>query len=145
MLKTNHKNGNVKVSIIEAGTRVMEWEGDKNLSFPMNVDIRVMTKCSFGMKPDGSSICDFCHESATTDGKECNYEELYEKISILPKGTELAIGANDLTKDFLNFLEKASKKYICSITINQGHVKKNKKIILIPQCIFCLKGSREEQ
>ena len=117
-------NGNAVVNISEKGSRVIVYEDTLELEYPLNIDIRVMTRCSFGEKPDGTpGFCSFCHESAKMLGSECDYEQLKEKISELPQGIELAIGSNELTEGLYQFLIWAKLKgYICNVTVNQGHL-----------------------
>lgn len=124
-------NGNALISIESDGTRTIEYEKELFLQYPLNVDIRVQSKCQFGYNSKtNSAVCSFCHESATTDGAECNYDELFDKIKCLPKGVELAIGCNEFTDSLYDFVEKCSKRgYICNLTINQGMVNKHKKLL----------------
>ena len=125
---SEYKNGNALISIYDDGTRIIKFENELKLEYPLNIDIRVSTQCSFGKKPDGSSgFCTFCHESAKVNGIECNYEKLKEKLNDLPQGIELAIGCNNMTVGLKNFIIWCSfnKKYICNVTINQGHTSKN--------------------
>ena len=125
---SKYENGNALISIFDDGTRYIEFENSLNLDYPLNIDIRVSTQCSFGQKPDGSpGFCTFCHESAKVNGIECNYEKLKEKLNDLPQGIELAIGCNNMTVGLKNFIIWCSfnKKYICNVTINQGHISKN--------------------
>lgn len=126
MLK-KYKNGNANVEIHEDGTRIIEYDGELKLEYPLNIDIRVSTKCSFGQKPNGDYVlCNFCHESAKTDGNECNYDELQNKLRGLPEGIELAIGVNEFTAKLWRFLEWCKiQGFICNITINQGHLKRD--------------------
>nr|DAV67803.1 MAG TPA: hypothetical protein [Caudoviricetes sp.] len=123
-----YQNGNALISIEKDGTRIIEFKDKLQLKYPLNVDIRVSTQCSFGQKSDGShGVCAFCHESAKVNGTECNYEELKSKLEDLPQGIELAIGCNNMTVGLKNFIIWCSfnKKYICNVTINQGHISKN--------------------
>ena len=46
-----YKNGNASVEILENGTRIVEYEDSLNLDYPLNIDIRVSTQCSFGYNP----------------------------------------------------------------------------------------------
>lgn len=126
-----YKNGNGLISIDDDGTRIIEYENNLSLDYPLNIDIRVSTKCSFGKKPNGDlGICSFCHESAKTDGKECEYLYLREKLYELPKGIELAIGANNLTDNLYEFLFWAKcQGYICNLTINQGHIRRDIQLL----------------
>lgn len=124
------KNGNALITIANDGTRTTEWEDQLKLDYPMNVDIRVSNKCAFGKKTDGTAICSFCHESAKFDGEECNYSVLLSKLDF-PAGIELAIGCNHFSDGLYDFVKECTKKgYICNLTINQGHVKRDKQMLL---------------
>lgn len=124
----NYKNGNAEVSIYEDGSRVVEFDGDGlELDYPLNIDIRISNKCSLGYNPKtGRSFCDYCHESARTDGGFCDFYILKEKLEGLPKGIELAIGSNSINEDFIDFLRWCKEQdYICNLTINQMHLKRD--------------------
>lgn len=127
-----YKNGNATVEIKKDGSRIIEYENHLSLDYPLNIDIRVTNKCSFGYNPKtGKAFCSFCHESARTDGKEANYNLLQQKLSDLPKGIELAIGGNEITNDLIDFLKWAKNKgFICNLTINQGHLKRDLEKII---------------
>lgn len=130
MLK-KYNNGNAIVSIDDDGSRVIEYENTLSLTYPLNIDIRVSTQCSFGFNPKtNTAFCDFCHESARTDGSECNYEELQQKLIGLPEGIELAIGANNVTPKLIQFIMWCdSHNYIVNLTINQGHLKRDSEFL----------------
>jgi hypothetical protein len=127
----NYKNGNTLVNLYEDGTRVIQFEDTIELDYPLNIDIRVSTKCAFGLDPNtGKSFCTFCHESARTDGNECDYKALQNKLIGLPKGIELAIGANEVTIELCGFLHWCKAQgYIVNLTINQGHIKRDETTI----------------
>lgn len=116
-----YKNGSAEVTLHDDGTRIIQFEDELKLDYPLNVDIRVSNRCPFGLNPKtGKSSCEFCHESATTNGEECNYEELKHTVDELPKGTEFAIGCNEFTDDLHDFLVWCSDNgYVCNLTINQ--------------------------
>lgn len=121
-----YQNGNATVELFDDGTRVITSPDPSfEFEYPLNLDIRVSTKCSFGRNPkNGKGICDFCHESATTDGKECDYKELMSTLDELPKGIELAIGCNVLTDDLYYFITWCGQRgFIVNLTVNQGHLK----------------------
>lgn len=122
-----YQNGNGFVELHEDGTRVISYEDTLQLEYPLNIDIRVSTKCAFGLDPKtGLSFCDFCHESARTNGNECDYKELQNILYGLPKGIELAIGANEVTVDLCGFIWWCKEQgYIVNLTINQGHIKRD--------------------
>lgn len=129
-LLNTYQNGNATVEIFSDGTRTIEWkDGEElDLDFPLNIDIRLMTKCDFGYNPTtGKSVCSFCHESARTDGEECDYQALLEVLTEanLPAGIELAIGMNDITTGLISFLQSCkSYGWIVNGTINQGALAK---------------------
>lgn len=122
---TTYKNGNSNVEIYEDGTRIITSESSSfNFDYPSNIDIRVSNRCLFGLNPKtNKSFCGFCHEDARTDGVECDYKELKEKLTGLPKGVELAIGCNEFTFELHEFIVW-SKLYgfIVNLTVNQGHI-----------------------
>lgn len=120
-------NGNSIVELFEDGTRVIQFEDQLQLDYPLNIDIRVSSKCAFGYNPKtGKAFCDFCHESARTDGNECDYEKLKEKLIGLPRGIELAIGANNITLNLVGFISWCKLNgYIVNLTVNQGHVRRD--------------------
>lgn len=124
----SYKNGNALIDVFQDGTREIEFpESGMQLDMPLNVDIRVSNQCSFGYNENTkSAICDFCHESAVTSGKECDYGLLQYAVSQLLVGTELAIGCNNLTDGLFDFILWASGQgYIVNLTINQGHTKRD--------------------
>jgi len=127
MLIADYKNGNARVKISETGTREITFEGDLELDYPLNIDIRVSSQCAFGLNPKtGKAFCSFCHEEARTDGSECDYNALMNQLEGLPPGIELAIGGNSLTDNLVKFLAWANRRgYICNLTINQGHVQRD--------------------
>ena len=118
------KNGNAFIEIFEDGTRIIEYPDSLKLDFPLNIDIRVSTQCAFGLNlKTNKSICSFCHESATTEGKEADYSVLKEKLKGLPPGVELAVGVNQFSPGLFDFLDFAkTNQWIVNITVNQGLV-----------------------
>lgn len=122
-----YKNGNASIEIQTDGTRTIEFDETLNLEYPLNIDIRVQSICPLGYNPKtNKAVCSFCHESATTDGNECDYATLLNKLEGLPKGIELAIGCNILTDSFVMFLTECHNMgYICNVTINQLSLKNN--------------------
>jgi hypothetical protein len=121
-----YQNGNAVVEIHDDGTRVITTpDSSFNFDFPLNIDIRVSTKCSFGRNPEtGKGFCGFCHESSTTDGVECDYTALMDKLRHLPSGIELAVGCNHFTSGLYEFILWCSniQGYIVNLTVNQGHL-----------------------
>jgi hypothetical protein len=122
----SYTNGNTRISIFDNGTRHIESDDDVlKLDYPLNIDIRVSTKCSFGLnEKTGKATCSFCHESALVNGKVCDYQALLSALEGLPQGVELAIGANFIDSEFILFLTVCRDKgWICNVTVNQGHLK----------------------
>lgn len=130
-----YQNGNALISIDTDGTRTIDYKDQLILEYPLNIDIRVSNKCSFGLNADtGKAFCSFCHESARTDGFECDFSTLKDKLVGLPKGIELAVGSNELTENLVVFLEwSKSQGYIVNLTINQGHILRD--VERIKHCI----------
>ena len=126
-----YQNGNGLVELHHDGTRVISFEDTLQLEYPLNIDIRVSTACSLGYNPKtGKATCTFCHESARTDGEECDYQELKNKLQGLPKGIELAIGGNKITPELISFLKWAKNEgYICNLTVNQLHMNREKVVL----------------
>ena len=53
------------------------------------------------------STCAFCHESALVDGQECDYGVLQQVLmdAKLPRGTEIALGVNEVTDNLVQFVK----------------------------------------
>ena len=122
-----YQNGNTYIELFDDGTRTIQFDDNIKLDYPLNIDIRVQTKCSFGYDPvNDKTFCGFCHESARVDGVECDYTELSRVLEGLPRGIELAIGSNELTDNLYQFLITCKLNgFICNLTVNQGHLKRD--------------------
>lgn len=126
-----YQNGNGLVELTKDGTRTISFEDTLELDYPLNIDIRVSTACSLGYNPKTKkATCTFCHESARTDGEECDFKLLKDKLQGLPKGIELAIGGNKITLGLIEFLTWAKNEgYICNLTVNQLHMNKERVVL----------------
>lgn len=127
-LIAKYENGNAIVELHSGGTRVITTpETNFIFDYPLNIDIRVSTRCAFGRNPKtGKGVCEFCHESASTVGQECDYNELKATLDELSPGIELAIGCNDLTEGLEEFITWCGQRgFIVNLTVNQGHVKRD--------------------
>lgn len=125
-------NGNSVVSIFEDGTRIVESSQEVlKLEIPLNIDIRVSTQCAFGLnEKTGKAVCSFCHESATTEGQEADFNKLKEILKDLPAGIELAVGVNQFSENLFDFFSFAkSKGWIVNITVNQGLVFRDRSAL----------------
>lgn len=113
-----YNNGNTKVTILDDGTKIREFDNDVHIEHPESIDLKITDYCDLG--------CSYCHESSTKIGKQADLNKLLEIIKDLPAGVELAIGGgNPLSHpNLIDFLQKLKLKGIISnITINQGHLK----------------------
>ncbi len=127
-LIAKYRNGNATVELSDDGTRVITSpDSSFKFEYPLNLDIRVSSKCAFGRNPKtGKGICDFCHESAITNGVECDYRELKHTLDELPSGIELAVGCNELTEGLYDFIRWCGHRgYIVNLTTNQGHLNRD--------------------
>lgn len=127
-----YPNGNAVISLYENGSRTIEYEDTLELEQPLNIDIRVLDRCSNGYNPKtGKAICSWCHESQRTIGDECNYLELKDKLESLSSGIELAIGANEITEGLIDFIKwSKTKGFIVNLTVNQFHINKFSSILI---------------
>lgn len=125
-MKKAYMNGNAEITLHSDGTRIVEFEKDLQLDYPLNLDIRTSSSCSFA-----DNICkDFCHESALVKGKDCDFTLLKNKLRGLPQGIELAVGVNQFTDDLMNFFIWCKLQgYVVNITINQGHLLRDEEYI----------------
>jgi hypothetical protein len=129
----NYTNGNACISLYSCGTRILEAPDNLKLEYPLNIDIRLSQKCSFGMNPrTNKAICSFCHESATTDGADADLEALYRDVlKDLPKGVEIAVGVNHFNSEVIELFRKCKEQgLVVNITVNQGHTRLNKDVLL---------------
>jgi hypothetical protein len=122
---TQGQNGNAFVTLFEDGTREIEYEDELRLEYPLNVDIKLSDRCPFGLDPrTKKSVCDFCHESARTDGQHGDIPSLVYRLTMLPKTTEIAVGINAVTDEVIDFLTRMRNLgYIVNGTVNQGLVQ----------------------
>lgn len=131
-LIADYKNGNASIKLYDDGTRIIESDASElKLAYPLNIDIRISEACAFGKNPKtGKAVCDFCHESATTDGANANLKELGWMLTELPPGIELAVGVNHFTEDVLRFFGvMTSYGYIINATVNQGLIRRDSGVI----------------
>lgn len=124
-----YKNGNADVWLdLRDGTRVIEYPDNEPLTLdtPLNIDIRVSTQCPYGYDTNTKkSTCAFCHESALVDGVECHYGILQQVLidANLPRGTEIALGVNQVTDDLIQFVKNLWKLgLVVNITMNERYI-----------------------
>lgn len=124
-----YKNGNADVWLdLRDGTRIIEYPDNEPLTLetPLNIDIRVSTQCPYGYNANTKkSTCAFCHESALVDGQECDYDRLLQVLTNaeLPRGTEIALGVNEVTDDLIQFVKNLWKLgLVVNITMNERYI-----------------------
>lgn len=106
-----YTNGNANIWLdLRDGTRIIEYPDHQDLTLdtPLNIDIRVSTQCPYGYNTvTQKSTCAFCHESALMNGQECHYGILQQVLidANLPRGTEIALGVNEVTPDLIQFVK----------------------------------------
>lgn len=122
-------NGNASVWLnLQDGTRIIEYPDNERLTLdtPLNIDIRVSTQCPYGYNTNTKkSTCAFCHESALVNGVECHYGVLQQVLmdAKLPRGTEIALGVNQVTDDLVQFVKNLWKLgLVVNITMNERYI-----------------------
>lgn len=124
-----YRNGNAVVTLdLQDGTRIIEYPDNDGLILetPLNIDIRVSTQCPYGYNVETQkSTCAFCHESALVYGQECHYGVLQQVLmdAKLPRGTEIALGVNEVTPDLIQFVKNLWKLgLVVNITMNERYI-----------------------
>lgn len=124
-----YTNGNASVWLdLRDGTRIIEYPDNEPLTLetPLNIDIRVSTQCPYGYNVETQkSTCAFCHESALVSGVECHYGILQQVLmdAKLPRGTEIALGVNQITDDLMQFVKNLWKLgLVVNITMNERYI-----------------------
>ena len=124
-----YANGNANIWLdLRDGTRIIEYPDNEPLTLqtPLNIDIRVSTKCPYGYNVETQkSTCAFCHESALVSGVECHYGILQQVLmdAKLPRGTEIALGVNQITDDLMQFVKNLWKLgLVVNITMNERYI-----------------------
>ena len=124
-----YTNGNANIWLdLRDGTRIIEYPDNEPLTLqtPLNIDIRVSTQCPYGYNVETQkSTCAFCHESALVSGVECHYGILQQVLmdAKLPRGTEIALGVNQITDDLMQFVKNLWKLgLVVNITMNERYI-----------------------
>ena len=124
-----YTNGNANIWLdLRDGTRIIEYPDHQDLTLdtPLNIDIRVSTQCPYGYNTvTQKSTCAFCHESALVNGQECHYGILQQVLidANLSRGTEIALGVNEVTPDLIQFVKNLWKLgLVVNITMNERYI-----------------------
>lgn len=86
-LIAEYQNGNCSVRLYSDGTKEREFEGIPAPVHPESLDVKITNWCDAG--------CSYCHESSTTKGLHGDLGKLYEVLSVLPAGVEIACLSGD--------------------------------------------------
>lgn len=117
-------NGNVKTTLFEDGSKEREYDDFPKPIHPESIDVKITDYCD--------AECSFCHEQSTKNGKHSDLNKLFDVLSVLPGGVEIAIGGgNPLSHpDIILFLQKLkANNIVANITINQKHIKQYNDLI----------------
>jgi hypothetical protein len=124
-----YTNGNANIWLdLRDGTRIIEYPDNEQLTLktPLNIDIRVSTQCPYGYDTTKQkSTCTFCHESALVNGQECDYGILQQVLidANLPRGTEIALGVNEVIRDLIQFVKNLWKLgLVVNVTMNERYI-----------------------
>ena len=111
-----YQNGNYMVYIFEDGTKIRANNLDHfEAAFSENIDLKITNYC------DKQSLCEFCHENSTANGKHGDILN-NPLLQTLHPYTELAIGGGNplMHPDFDAFLKMMSQRHIiCNVTVNE--------------------------
>lgn len=114
-----YKNGNVDVTLLNDGTRILFTEDDYfNFERPLSMDIKITNSCD--------RCCPFCHENSIPNGRHSNINLPFWD-SIKPY-TEVALGGGNVFE--YPYLEELLTKLknnnvIANITVNAAHYRLN--------------------
>ena len=115
----NYINGNCKVTLLEDGTKIREFEDDPKPIFPESIDLKITNYCDAG--------CRFCHEMSTKSGDHGSLNKVLELLRQLPSGVEIAIGGGNPIShpEFENFIISLSGiGLVPNVTINEFHINR---------------------
>lgn len=117
-----YRNGGYEVSIFADGTKVRTTiDASQPPVLPEQMDLKISGWCDAG--------CAWCHEESTTKGIHGNLQKTAELLSVLPAGTEVAIGGGDPLShpDFVWFVRQLrSQGLVPSVTVNGRHFARSR-------------------
>ena len=124
MTMVKYVNGNINVELFDDGTKIRTYTDNPAPEFPENIDVKITNFCD--------QCCPYCHEQSDNKGNHGDLERLFNVISALPAGVEIAIGGgNPLAHpDLIGLLVRLKEKgFIANITVNQNHLHKDVKLV----------------
>ena len=114
-LLTRYKNGNVRVSLFDDGTKIRETFGDEfEPEYPENCDMTIRTVCN--------NRCDYCYMNCSIAGDYADFRK-YDFLNHMFPGMELAINMNFPPHPRLyNFLKQMKDQGVyVNATVNENH------------------------
>jgi len=124
MIMIKYVNGNTNVELFDDGTKIRTYAGNPAPEFPESIDVKITDFCD--------QCCPYCHEQSDSMGNHGDLDRLFNVISELPAGVEMAIGGgNPLAHpNLVKLLIKLKDSgFISNITVNQNHLYKDMKLI----------------
>jgi len=124
MTMVKYVNGNINVELFDDGTKIRTYTDNPAPEFPESIDVKITNFCD--------QCCPYCHEQSDSMGDHGDLDRLFNIISPLPSGIELAIGGgNPLAHpDLIDLLVRLKEKgFIANITVNQNHLHKDVKLV----------------
>ena len=127
-----YDNGNTKVTLLSDGTKIREIPDNEpvSLNHMESMDVKITNNC---LPTSDNPICAFCHEKSGPNGKHADLNKLYNVLSSIPSGVEIAIGGgNPLSHpDLVDFLRKVKAKgLVVNLTVNQKHLKDDGQLLI---------------
>lgn len=121
----SYRNGGFEVTLYADGTKVRQTL-DASLPpvLPEQMDLKITDWCDAG--------CAWCHEQSTPKGQHGDLKATLALLSVLPAGTEIAIGGGDPLShpDFVWFVrELASRGLVPSVTVNGKHFDRHRAVL----------------
>lgn len=117
-------NGNALIYYTGNGNRVIQYSGELDLDYPLNIDIRFSKSCSLGEKCKAKKgYCSHCKDVANAKGSDANTDSLEEVLTELPSGMEITLISNNVTENLIEFVEWCNAhNFLVNLNINQFHV-----------------------
>jgi len=118
MFPIQYDNGNYTVKLHEDGTKErLTYDTFLEASFPESIDLKITNRCDLG--------CPYCYENSVKKGKHANLDKVFNNLSSLPPGVEIAIGGGNpfIHPKLIPFLRLLKQQgLIANITINAKHI-----------------------
>ncbi len=121
-LLSAYRNGGYQVSIFADGTKVRETlDATVAPVLPEQMDLKITDWCDAG--------CAWCHEKSTPKGVHGDMDATLKLLSVLPAGTEVAIGGGDPLShpEFERLvLTLSDRGLVPSVTVNGLHFERHR-------------------